>query len=101
MPYVITELCAGTCDTACVAVCPVDCIHGPLPVADIEAIPREERATALSSLQLYIDPEECICCAACVSECPVEAIFDEEDVPEPSRHSIEENGAFFRSRRAK
>ena len=29
MPYIIAEPCVGTCDTACVEVCPVDCIHGP------------------------------------------------------------------------
>jgi ferredoxin len=49
----------------------------------------------------YIDPEQCICCGACVSECPVEAIFDEDDVPAASHASIEANAAFFRLRRAK
>ena len=29
MTYIITDPCVGTCDTACVEVCPVDCIHGP------------------------------------------------------------------------
>jgi NAD-dependent dihydropyrimidine dehydrogenase PreA subunit len=55
----------------------------------------------LESIQLYIDPDECICCAACVSACPVEAIFDEDDVPKGSHGSIEANAAFFRLRRAK
>jgi Na+-translocating ferredoxin:NAD+ oxidoreductase RNF subunit RnfB len=55
MPYVIAEPCVATCDTACVAVCPVDCIHGPLPAEEMARIPREERATRLAGLQLYID----------------------------------------------
>jgi NAD-dependent dihydropyrimidine dehydrogenase PreA subunit len=98
MPYVITEPCLGTCDTGCVSVCPVDCIHGPRSLAETEAIPKDKRRIELASIQLYIDPEECICCAACVAECPVEAIFDENDVPDASRSSIEANAAFFRSR---
>ncbi len=82
MSYVITDPCIGTCDTACVDVCPVDAIHG---VAD--AAPRK--------LQLYIDPSECICCAVCVPECPVNAIFDEDDVPPKWRDAIARNAAFF------
>ena len=90
MPYVITEACVGTCDTACANVCPVDCIAGPLPLDEVRSTP------APRSLQLYIDPETCICCAACVTACPVGAILDEDDVPEASRASIEANAAFFR-----
>lgn len=101
MAYVITERCAGICDTACVTACPVECIHGPRPLAEIEAIPHEERALKLASIQLYIDPNECIDCNACVSECPVEAIFEEDDVPEASHASIEANATFFRARSAK
>ncbi len=101
MPYVITDPCVGTCDTACATVCPVDCIHGPLSLAEIEAIPKEKRRLEIAAMQLYIDPEQCICCAACVPECPVEAIFDEDDVPLPSRASIEANAAFFRARGSK
>lgn len=98
MPYVITDPCVGTCDTACVSVCPVDCIHGPVSVQEIELVPREERRRRFPTMQLYIDPDACICCAACVPECPVEAIFDVDDVPEAFRGSIEANAAFFRSR---
>ena len=98
MPYVITERCAGVCDTACVSVCPVDCIDGPLSVTAIDAIPEAERPGRLASVQLYIDPEACICCAACVGACPVEAIFDEDDVPEASHDAIEQNAAFYRQR---
>jgi ferredoxin len=40
---------------------------------------------------LYIDPEDCIICSACIPECPVEAIFEEDAVPERWRHYIELN----------
>ena len=62
MTFVVTDNCQRCRFTDCVAVCPVDCFHG-----DAE--------------MLYIDPNECIDCGACVPECPVEAIFAAEDVP--------------------
>ncbi|WP_242022279.1 ferredoxin family protein [Gimesia chilikensis] len=40
---------------------------------------------------LYIDPEECIDCDACRAECPVDAIFFEDDVPEPWQSFIQLN----------
>jgi ferredoxin len=55
-----------------VTVCPVDCFHG-----DAE--------------MLYIDPDECIDCGACVPECPVQAIYDEADLPEDKNHWIQIN----------
>ena len=58
MFYVIAEPCVGVKDKACVEVCPVDCIHG----GDTDA-------------QMFINPDECIFCGGCESECPVEAIF--------------------------
>jgi len=91
MPYVITSICDGVCDTACVHTCPVDSIHGPLPVEEVDALPPGARP-----LQLYIDPGRCITCGACAAACPVEAIFDEDDVPLAHRDAIEENAAFFR-----
>jgi ferredoxin len=63
MTFVVTDNCKGCRFTDCVAVCPVDCFH-----ADDE--------------MLYIDPAECIDCGACVPECPVEAIFDEAQLPD-------------------
>jgi NAD-dependent dihydropyrimidine dehydrogenase PreA subunit len=95
MIYIIAEPCLGVCDTACVDVCPVDCIHGPMPLEEIRAVPEEERATRLADVQLYIDPDECISCGACEPECPVEAIFEDEEVPEKWEHYIEINAAFF------
>jgi NAD-dependent dihydropyrimidine dehydrogenase PreA subunit len=55
MAYVIAEPCIGTKDTACVDVCPVDCIH-----------PRKDEAGFEAETQLYIHPDECIDCGACV-----------------------------------
>ncbi len=84
MPFVITDPCIGTKDTACVDVCPVDCIH---PRKDE---PEFERAT-----MLYIHPEECIDCGACVPACPVAAIYDSVDtVPVSQKDLIEANAAY-------
>src|SRR5881227_3383873 len=78
MPYVITEACKNTKDRACVDVCPVDCIYeGPD--------------------QLYIHPDECIDCGACEPECPVTAIFPEEDVPANMKAYIQLNREVFQS----
>src|SRR5438034_619684 len=75
MTYIIAEPCIGTKDTACVDVCPVDCIH-----------PRKDEANFADVPQLYIDPVECIDCGACVPVCPVSAIFPLDDLPENCRH---------------
>ena len=71
MSYWIAEPCIGTKDTACVAVCPVDCIH-----------PTKEEADFEGEKMLYIDPETCIDCGLCVDECPVNAIFSDDDLPD-------------------
>lgn len=78
MTYVIAEPCIGVKDKACVAVCPVDCIHG------------EE-----SDPQLYIDPEVCIGCGACEPECPVEAIFEDSALPAEWKHFEQINAEYF------
>ena len=76
MAFVICEPCIDVKDAACVEVCPVDCIHeGPD--------------------QYYIDPDECIDCGVCEPECPVEAIFEEDAVPEEWQDYIEKNRKFF------
>jgi len=63
MTFVVTESCIKCKYTDCVEVCPVDCFHeGPN--------------------FLVIDPEECIDCTLCEPECPVEAIYPEDDIPE-------------------
>ena len=62
MTHVVTENCIRCKYTDCVDVCPVDCFkEGPN--------------------FLTIDPDECIDCAVCIPECPVNAIFAEEDLP--------------------
>ena len=72
MAYVVTQNCIQCKYTDCVDVCPVDCfVEGPNFLA--------------------IDPEECIDCTLCVAECPVEAIFSEDDVPEDQIEFIEIN----------
>jgi len=72
MTHVVTEPCIKCKFTDCVAVCPVDCFH--------EGV-----------CMLVIDPEECIDCGACIDECPVSAIYPEEDLPEKWRHFLEFN----------
>lgn len=98
MSYVITEICVATCDTACANVCPVDAIHGPLPIQEIVTLSAEERARRHPRLQLFIDPEACICCSHCVAECPVDAIFDEDDLPADHAEARAANAAFFMGR---
>ena len=72
MTYVVTQSCIQCKYTDCVDVFPVDCfVEGPNFLA--------------------IDPEECIDCTLCVAECPVEAIFSEDDVPEDQLEFIEIN----------
>ena len=84
MAYIICEPCIGTKDSACVDVCPVDCIH-----------PRKDEADFEPVTQLYIHPDECIDCGACVPACPVEAIFALDEVPEKWKNYIEINAAYF------
>ena len=84
MAYVITAPCLGYKDTACVDVCPVDCIH-----------PKKGEPGFESARQLYIDPVECIDCGACLPACPVQAIFELEDVPQRWKPFIEANARHF------
>ncbi len=86
MAYIICEPCFGVCDTACVEVCPVDCIQ-----------PDEgwKKGDDPAGHLLYIDPEECIDCGACEPECPVEAIFEEDAVPEEWKKYIKMNYDHF------
>ena len=94
MTFIIVEPCVSTCDTACVDVCPVDCIHGPFDKKGAGAEVHEDGFNP-EGLQLYIDPEECIDCAACEPECPVEAIFADDEVPEEWDKYIKMNYEFF------
>jgi ferredoxin len=67
MTHVVTDNCIKCKYTDCVEVCPVDCFHE-------------------GSNFLAIDPVECIDCTLCVPECPAEAIFADEEVPDGMEH---------------
>lgn len=67
MPFVVTENCESCRYTECVQVCPVACFHA-------------------GEQMLYIDPDLCIDCGACVPRCPVEAIHDAADLPDELAH---------------
>ena len=84
MTFIITEPCIGTKDTACVDVCPVDCIH-----------PTKDEPNFEEAEMLFIDPAECIDCGACEPACPVQAIFPEEEVPEKWKAFIPTNYVYF------
>ena len=72
MTFVVTESCIKCKYTDCVEVCPVDCFHeGPN--------------------FLVIDPDECIDCTLCEPECPVEAIYSEDELPSEQAHFLELN----------
>ena len=85
MAYVITQPCINTKDTACVNVCPVDGIH-----------PTKSEGLYAKIEQLYVDPDTCIDCGACVPECPVSAIYAEADVPADQQSYIEKNRDWYK-----
>lgn len=72
MTHVVAQPCSGCRYTDCVVVCPVECFYE-------------------GEQMLYIHPEECIDCEACVPECPVEAIFHEDNLPEEWSSFLELN----------
>ena len=82
--YIICEPCIGTKDSACVDVCPVDCIH-----------PRKDEPEFESAEMLYIHPDECIDCGACVPACPVEAIFTLDETPDKWQNFIPVNAQYY------
>ena len=72
MAYTVCEPCVNCKYTDCVTVCPVECFYE-------------------ADNTLYIHPDECIDCGACVPECPVDAIFADTDVPDGEEAWIERN----------
>ena len=77
MTYVVTESCIKCKYTDCVDVCPVDCFkEGPN--------------------MLVIDPDECIDCAVCVPECPVNAIYADDEVPDDQKEFVALNAELAR-----
>lgn len=79
MAYVITSACIGVKDQSCVAACPVDCIIG------VQGDP-----------MLFIDPDLCIDCAACVPVCPVNAIFHANALPQQLSEYLAINRDYFK-----
>ncbi len=72
MAYVVTEPCFNCKYTDCVVVCPMECFHE-------------------GDQMVFIDPNECIDCDACLHECPVEAIYPDINVPEEWQDYIQLN----------
>lgn len=87
MAHVITGLCGDTKDQSCVEVCPVDCIH---PASHLDGDLRYQEAP-----QLYIDPDTCIDCGACVPACPVGAIMMAEELSADDQKYIAINAEYF------
>src|ERR1700681_4012794 len=84
MPFIITDPCIETKDTACVDGCPVDCIH-----------PRTGEAEFAQATMLYIHPEAGIDCGACVPACPVAAIYESIDAtPAHEKDLVEANHVY-------
>ena len=81
MTYVIASACIDVMDKSCIEVCPVDCI----------LVEDEDR-------MCYIEPNDCIDCGVCEPACPVEAIFEEEAVPDQWKEYTEKNAAYFESK---
>ncbi|BBZ78061.1 putative ferredoxin/ferredoxin--NADP reductase [Mycolicibacterium anyangense] len=82
MAYVITQNCCK--DASCVPVCPVDCIR---PVAGAGELTGTD--------MLYIDPATCIDCGACQEECPVDAVYYEDDLPQGLEIFRDINARYF------
>jgi ferredoxin len=72
MTVVVTDNCERCRFTECVKVCPVSCFHG-------------------DETMLYVDPDTCVDCAACIPACPVQAIYFQEDLPADKAHWTDEN----------
>jgi ferredoxin len=77
MTHVVSDSCIRCRYTDCVDVCPVDCFRAGQDF-------------------LVIDPDECIDCAVCIPECPVNAIYAEEDLPDHLRHFVDLNAKLAR-----
>jgi ferredoxin len=84
MPHYITGACIGVKDASCVEVCPVDCIH-----------PRKDEPDFAAVEMLYINPDTCIDCGLCVDECPVNAIFNDDTLPDELDSFIKRNAEYY------
>jgi ferredoxin len=82
MAYVIVDSCSK--DNLCVDACPVDCIH-----------PKQDEADYEAAAQLFVDPEACIDCGACVPVCPTNSIFILEELPADKADFAGKNAAYY------
>lgn len=92
MSFIITEPCVGLCDAGCTEVCPVDCIY---PAEGYSLTQEGIQKMIEANEMLYINPDECIDCGACEPECPVDAIFPEDEVPDKWKDYIRKNYVRF------
>jgi ferredoxin len=83
MAHVIVDTC--TKDMLCVDVCPSECIH-----------PTKDEAGFDGTTQLYINPDECLDCGACVSVCPTNSIFAADELPDDKKEFTAKNAEFFK-----
>ena len=82
MAYVITDTC--TKDELCVEACPVDCIHPKKDEPGFDEVP-----------QLYVKPEDCIDCGACIPVCPTNSIYVLDELPAELARFAELNAAHY------
>jgi len=82
MAYVIVDTC--TKDNLCVEACPVDCIH-----------PKQDEPDYEAAVQLFVDPEACIDCGACIPVCPTNSIFILEELPADKADFAGKNAAYY------
>jgi ferredoxin len=106
LPYVITSACADTKDKACVDVCPVQCIY---ELEGDQLVSRDAAEGEVANTHpahpemkfvhedriLYINPDECTSCDACMPECPVDAIYPGDQVPDDQQDFVDINHFVF------
>jgi len=97
MSYIIGKNCVDCMDTACVSACPVDCIHGPINIEGSGSEVEQNGKESYPGGQLHINPDLCINCGACEPECPVKAIYEDEDeaIKAGDEISVHKNYEFF------
>lgn len=101
MPAVISSLCVGVlCGAPCIDVCIIDCIQGPISMngEDVMQVRLRGERPEDGRVQLYVNPELCLDCGACEVECPANAIFEEQDLPDEYKSFITLNADFFKGR---
>lgn len=82
MAYAITDTCIK--DSLCVNACPTDCIH-----------PKEDEPGFAEATQMYVDPENCIDCGACVGVCTSDSMFAADQLPEDKQEFLAKNAAYY------